>query len=266
MNPSERDVLNEWERRAWQQLVGDFPTELLCLDDSLGILGSCIAILIQSQPMLQHGDVLGSVRAAEGDTQREAVWTMLLCEAIERFESTRLLILAGHQSRSLSCARDAFECLLWADACLKDKKQAVRWLKRKKVVVRPDYAYPLQLAKEIDSGIQRVLNTWGTHAYLDACYLSLHATPPNLLGDNAGASEWELYRYLTQRSLISILHLIGSAIEYVGNTKEFPEQLVMNGRLVLLQINGCVDKFDKSCVARGQTGDNFIQLPDYPAD
>ena len=229
------EVLADFEKDAWKQLVKDFPRDLACLDEAFRVLSAAVIFSCASQATL-----VKSIDETEGvnDKIKSAfAWTMLVSEARERLLSARLLLLTFHQSRCLSCLRDAFECLRWAHVCLGNARQADRWLKGKKVIVAPSQSYPPQLAQDISNDIQAVLSKLGTHPYMEACSIKFGVITPE--GADRGTKEnlrKGNYEVHARRTFLAFQSILGQAIEYILDTNLFEEDKIPDCREVLEHI------------------------------
>ena len=107
--------LDSNEKSIWKYLLKEFPIEILAIVGSLMALAECLSLLFRTQPLFDRKDLVEQLQKADNDDKRSCLWTMLLYESLERLYSARLLLFTGHQSRCLSCVRDAFECLRKSD-------------------------------------------------------------------------------------------------------------------------------------------------------
>lgn len=215
MSNRRRKLVSNREERMWKRLVEDFRDEVACFEDGLDTLASCVLAKVKSQPIFSGPDPIRELKEADHGTRDWGVWTLLLNEALERLEASRLLLLTGHQSRALSCARDAFECILWAHICLRDDRQANRWLQNHKPKPRNDFDYPAQLSSTIRQKVQEVFSPSGTHAYLDACMRSLNPRAVLVPKRAKNAEVSKVYRQCTRFGFYAILLVVDTAIEYV---------------------------------------------------
>lgn len=202
--------LDEIEKSTWKYLLGAFPLETLAIMGNLSLLTNCVSVLVHSQPLLEQDDFVEQLQKSNDDDRRNGVWTVLIHEAFERLYTARLLLFTGHQGRCLACIRDAFECLRWADVCLKDVSPADRWLRGKDVTARRGHIYHELLSDERNTKIQSVLNPEGTHAYLRACLISL---------PSVDVEETPLSKALIQRSIVFLVSVIDTTIGYTLSTR-----------------------------------------------
>jgi hypothetical protein len=228
-------VLADFEKDAWEQLVKDFPCDLACLDETFRVLSSAVKFSCASQITLVKS--IDETEEIDDRIKSAFAWTMLVSEARERLFSARLLLLTSHQSRCLSCLRDAFECLRWAHVCLGNAKQADRWLKGKKVISAPSQSYPPQPAQDISNDIQAVLSKVGTHPYMEACLIQTVVFPQQ--GADMGTKEnlrRHDYEVLTRQTFLAFFSTLGQAIEYILDTNLFEEDKIPDCREVLEHI------------------------------
>lgn len=233
-------VLADFEKDAWKQLVKDFPCDLACLDEAFRVLSAAVKFSCESQATL----VKSIAETEEGDDKiRSAVaWSMLVLEARERLCSARLLLLTSHQSRCLSCLRDAFECLRWAHVCLGNARQADRWFKGKKVIAGARQSYPPQLAQDISNNIQAVLSKLGTHPYVESCLINIGVIPPE--GAYRGTKEnlrIGNYEVHARQTFLAFQAILGQAIEYILDTNLFEEDKIPDCPEVLEHIYDFMD-------------------------
>ncbi len=208
-----RRSLSNSERRMYRRTVKDFGSEIICFDEGLNVLASCVLIRVQNEPLLSSTDAIEHLKKADDSTRSWGVWTLLVNHARLLLEATSLLLLTGHQNRALSCARDAFEALQWADICLNNSQQARRWLDNKKPKTN-GVTYNSHLSKDTGDMAQRVLSTSGTHPYLDACVRSLNARAV-VASRRPKKEAVEAYKRSTLFSLYACLLVTKTAIEYV---------------------------------------------------
>jgi len=222
--------LDEIEESTWKYILETFPLEVLAIMGNLSLLGNCVSVLVGSQPILGQDDFVEQLQKSNDNDRRNGAWTVLIHEAFHRLYTARLLLFTGHQGRCLACIRDAFECLRWADVCLKDVYQADCWLRGKDVTAQRRHIYHELLSEEKNTRIQSVLNPEGTHAYLKACLISLHSIH---------VQETPLSKAVIQRSIVSLLSVIDTIISYILNTRpELREAVEIDPALVLLLTNG----------------------------
>ena len=211
--------LNEADSEFYARVLKDFGAELACLNEGMDLLGLYIQYLVNSEEILVKPALTTNLIAASEDTRSKSSWIILSAEFQERVSVAVLLLKLGHQSRSLACARDAFECLRWSDVCLREPAQAKRWVQGKKVQIPKGYAFPPQLSNELEGKIQSVLSVSGTHAYIDACLLSVYPAAPFVAGQSKDSGAIDAYKFFTIRSFIALLYILGTGIEYLTNSE-----------------------------------------------
>ena len=217
MSSGTSNLLTEAEQTMSQRLSEDFPNEVQRLEEALDILRRYLQHLNATNPVLSREGSLGELAQAAVGERCSAVWTMLLCEAYERLSCAQLLLLTGHQSRALSCARDTIECLQWAHVCLKDEHEAARWINGRKVKHTRDFEFPQQISSLLTGDAKNVLNRHGTHAYIQACTLSVYPLAGLDPGATPDQGNLDMYNAATLRSFMAILYVVGATIEYVVN-------------------------------------------------
>jgi hypothetical protein len=121
---------------------------------------------------------------------------------------------------------------------LEDAYQAEGWLRGKEVKVPRSHVYHNLLSDEINSKIQSVLNTEGTHAYFKACLISIHST------EDGKASP--VFKMLIQRSIISIISVIDTTVAYILQTRPDLRKTVKIDPIMPTSLKVCYDKNLKS--------------------
>ncbi len=226
------------EKETYDHLLKDLPDDVEQLESALDLLKHLVQTLMHKQEIFFKPDLSANLKCADKNTKCLATSTVLLIESVERLLSARLLFLTGHQSRCLSCVRDAYECLLWSDICFSNENEANKWIDGKMVKRHKSHQPPAQLSSDVANRIQHVLSTWGTHPYILSCLTSVYSTvtPKNTDEDQSGA-----YEFLERRSLIATLHVAGTAAEYVLIVDPSLESDVENTREIISQIKKRID-------------------------
>lgn len=229
--------LDEIEKSTWTYILNEFPLEVLSIMGNFIILANCISSLVHTQPILEKSGFVDKLLEADKEEKCLGVWTLLLQETLQRLYSARLLLFTGHQSRCLSCVRDAFECLRWADICLKDVYQADCWLRGKDVTAQRSHVYPDLICDEVNSKIQSVLNPEGTHAYLRACLISIQSIHVEVT---------PVFKALIQRSIVSMISVIDTSIAYTLNARPDLREIVKIDPMMPMSLKVCYDNNLKS--------------------
>lgn len=257
MNESLQGPLSPLELRVWERLRVDFKNEITCIHRALDVLGKvlnnltdeifcshtdlnvlrkAIDNLMKPQSQLSRADIFRQL-LIEPQQLPSAVWLVLCVEALERLIAGRLLLFTGHQSRALSCIRDAYECLQWADVCRCCDEESERWLRGKQVRVPKNFNYTPPLSK--DSIDYKLFNVWGTHAYFNSANLSLLPLSPFHPALNEVEGITPLYRTNTLASLGFMLMAIELLFAYITNVrptlrKTIPEILTIHSLVLLI--------------------------------
>ena len=241
MSNRRKNLVSDLEERMWKRILEDFPDEITCFEDGLDTLEACVLVQIQSERLFSGPDPMEELKNADKNTRGWGAGTILVWEAHERLVAGRLLLLTGHQSRALSCARDAFECLQWADICLKDDNEAKRWLRDSKPKARPAFGYSPKLSRDIQAKAQQALSTSGTHPYLGAIVRSLNPRAVLVPERTGEADAIRSYRLSTLFSFYAILLVTGTAIEYVVDSNPIFVEKVSGAGSVSKRIESILD-------------------------
>jgi hypothetical protein len=225
--------LDDIEKATWEYICKEFSLEILSITDNFIVFGNILDALIHTQPILESSSYIDKLQEAEKHCKCKGVSTLLLLESFERLYSARLLLFTGHQSRCLSCIRDAFECLRKADVCLHNEYQADFWLRGKDVTAQRGYIYHELLSDAENSKIQSVLNPEGTHAYLKSCLISIHSTQ---------TSANPMFKVLIQRSIVALISILDKAIGYTLKTTPSLSGIVNIKPEIKLQLDICFKK------------------------
>lgn len=132
-----------------------------CLTDTLSAMSDCIDTLMSAQPKFHETNLTENLRKAGGQSLCRGTHILILGNCHDMLNAGVLLLLTGYNGRALSCVRDVYEGLRFADACLHNANAAINWLDGKKPKKPKGHKYPDEIA--LDQGADTILNVWGTH-------------------------------------------------------------------------------------------------------
>jgi len=96
----------------------DFPEEISCLDDALGILRDCILSLSHSDPLRNKPNLTTELKKTSLGVRRFTGWLVLMLEALEKLSVAHLLVTARHQSRVYHAPEIRWNDSTWAHMCI----------------------------------------------------------------------------------------------------------------------------------------------------
>ena len=137
-----------------------------CLTDALSAMGDCIDILMSAQPEFHKTNLTENLRRVGGQSLCRGTHILILGYCYDMLNAGVLLLLTGYNGRALSCVRDVYEGLRFADACLNNDDSANNWLDGRKPKKTKGHKYPDMIA--LDQGADAILNVWGTHPHYES--------------------------------------------------------------------------------------------------
>lgn len=178
-----------------------------CLTTTLKTLGACVNTLASEQPEFHQTNLTGRLRVSNGPTRCRGTHILILGYCVDLLYAGVLLLLTGYNGRALSCVRDVYEGLRFADSCLSNADAASNWLEGKRLNKPKGHKFP----PEIDLGQQAkgILNAWGTHPQYESA-MSAWISRARLCGEMD-----EIDRFLVLRDFATLLDASSKGLSYV---------------------------------------------------
>jgi hypothetical protein len=220
------DYIDQYEQKISRKLRTDFSEKLDLFEKTLDILAECI-----NERRLGHPDIIEDLvskdyRELDARTICFTVSSILLGEALNRLFASRRLFLCGYISRALASARDAIESAMVADICRNDIERAKKWSECKQIKVTKQYNYHRALSWKLWTIAQSIMNPLGTHAYMQAAYLSSLPQQAMLSNDKETKYLYEdqtafVLRRLLLRCLQLMLYIKSCYRDSISNMAKF---------------------------------------------
>jgi hypothetical protein len=166
------DYVDQYEQEVGKKLRKDFSEKLELFEEALDILAECINEKRLGHPDLFKDLAIKAYTELDSKTICFAVTSFSLGEALNRLFASRRLFLCGYVSRALASARDAIESAMVADVCRNSIEKAKKWSECKQIKLTKNYDYHKALSWELWGIAQSIMSPLGTHAYMQAAYLS----------------------------------------------------------------------------------------------
>lgn len=221
MNRPQCHLLRAQETANLNLVLTDFADRVACLEDGLNLLSDAMHIIVKSEELLCKPDLDKNLVANSTDEKARcrAIQAILLVETWDRLRCSVLLMQTGHQSRALSCVRDAFECLRTACVCGASNREAVRFSRAKRIKSARTFKYPSYLSNPEWDKAQEILNVWGTHPYYQAATLGIYTFAPVIIPVGQNPEVRKFYKFLTGRHLTGILDVLVRFLCYLQDTR-----------------------------------------------
>jgi hypothetical protein len=166
------DYVDKYEAMAETKLRKDFAEGLGIFEEALNILAEYINAKRLGHPNFAMDFVTKDYRELEPEAVCFFACAILLSEALNRLLACRRLFINGYISRALACGRDAIECAMVADICKNDLEQTKAWARGKQIKITKKYNYHRALNWNLWRLAQEIMSPSGTHAYMQAAFLS----------------------------------------------------------------------------------------------
>ncbi len=216
--------MNLPEFQIYQKTIGDFKDEIVLLDAGLSLLLKSTKLLALKEPLLAK-PIVSILKNCELKRKCAIVHTLLISHSVSFLRASRLLLVSGYISPSLSCLRTAFESFQKAYICLKSEKQAANFFENEEVDYGRETNYPVQLSSDFAKEFKSSLSNHGVHISLKA-----FQTQAEYFGSIFVPQNKKNYEFIFLRNIYSlfilILLLLDYMLDYDSDIKEnFPDVL-----------------------------------------